>query len=886
MIRPFLEIVAEDILKKHGTNLAHTAVVFPNKRAALFMNEHLARMSKGPIWSPAYTTISDLFKENATLQVADDIKLICLLHKSFVKCTGIDETLDHFWGWGQLLLTDFDDLDKNMADANQVFTNVENLHELDDASYLTEEQKETLRRFFANFSEEQSSHLKEVFLKLWSQIGNIYTEFNAMLKNEGLCYEGALYRQVAEHADSIPLSYDKYIFVGFNLLQKSEQRLFAALQKQGKALFYWDVDHYYLKDEQNEAGHYVRQYTGHFPNELPLNDKETYDNFSRKKKITYISATTENSQARYVTQWLHEQDRLNDGKQTVIVMCDERLLPAVIHQIPPQADGTPTKANVTTGYPLSSTPIATEVNDIFAHATTKDIVQLTSDAIEKVKAHAKEIATEDLLDKEASFKMYTLLNRISQLIAEGTLSIDPTTLSRIVRQLTQTTAIPFHGEPIEGIQVMGVLETRGIDFSHVLLLSCNEGNMPKSVNDASFIPYSIRKAHDLTTIDNKVAVYAYYFYRLLQRAEDITILYNSADTDGKMSEMSRFMLQLQIESNHDITTASLSTEQQSAQQAHAEINKTPKMMQRLSKRERFSPSTIGKYLRCPLSFYYYAIVGLKEPDDEEDDITSRDFGNIFHKSTELIYKPFMERGIEVTAQDIDQLLKEKSQSRIERIVDQAFKEEMKERLSQSGLQLINRDIIINYIKRQLRTDRQFTPFRIKGLELQVEGSFAGTNFYGFIDRLDEVTTPEGRRIRVVDYKTGGQAKSVPQDVEDIFNPASVGNTKHAEYYLQAFLYSLIVRRSAEHNKEQLPVSPALLFVRNSKSEGYDPTLCLKPEKALVKVVDIADYADDFEQSLSNLMSEIRDINTPFKPTSDKKRCENCAWKEICAINNS
>ena len=256
-MKTFLEYVAEDMLAKHGTNLSKTAVVFPNKRASLFFNELLAKQAGKPIWSPAYITISELFRAHSTLQVGDQIKLICDLHKCFVQTTGIDETLDHFYGWGQLLLADFDDIDKNMADAEKVFANVRNIHEFDDVSYLTEEQKSIIRKFFSNFTDNHDTELKQRFLQLWSHFHDIYKRYNECLLQQGLAYEGALYRQVACD-ETTTFDYDQYIFVGFNLLQKVEQRLFQRLQQQGKARFYWDYDHYYMAE--NEAGYYIRQY--------------------------------------------------------------------------------------------------------------------------------------------------------------------------------------------------------------------------------------------------------------------------------------------------------------------------------------------------------------------------------------------------------------------------------------------------------------------------------------------------------------------------------------------------------------------------------------------------------------------------------------------------
>ena len=352
-MKTFLEYVAEDIIRKYGSNLAHTAVIFPNKRARLFFNEYLAKAVNGPMWSPAYLTISELFRKHSDKVVADPIKLVCDLHKTFVEVTGMTESLDHFYSWGQIMLADFDDIDKNMADASLVFKNVRDIHELDDITYLTTEQKEMLKHFFTNFSDDKQSELKKRFLSLWQHFHDIYLRFNRRLADNNEAYEGALYREVASN-DDIDFGYERYIFVGFNLLQTVEQRVFSRLKKEGRAVFYWDFDKYYMSINgiQNEAGHYISKYLSEYPNALDSDNDYIYGNFNKPKKITYISAPTENVQASYSRQWLEQDNRLDGGRETAIVLCNEQLLQAIVHNIPDKAE----KVNITTGYPLAQSP--------------------------------------------------------------------------------------------------------------------------------------------------------------------------------------------------------------------------------------------------------------------------------------------------------------------------------------------------------------------------------------------------------------------------------------------------------------------------------------------------------------------------------------------------
>ncbi|MCR5130943.1 MAG: PD-(D/E)XK nuclease family protein [Prevotella sp.] len=945
----FLSRVSSDLMDKFGTNLSRVAVVFPNKRAALFMNEHLARKAGRPIWSPVYMTISELFRKHSETEIADPIKLVADLHKVYTSITGKDETLDQFFSWGQLLISDFDDIDKNMADASKVLANIADLKELDDLSYLNEEQKALLKRFFNNFAVDPNTELKHRFLQIWSNLYKIYTTFNEKLQSQNLAYEGALYCKVACQ-EELPLDYDSYVFVGFNMLQKVEQHLFSRIKREGKAYFYWDFDHYYMKG--NESGHFIRQYLEQFPNELP-NDDPVYDNLSKQKDITYIAATTETAQARYVAQWLSEEgkERIKDGRSTAIVLCDESLLQTVVHCLPEEVK----KVNITTGYPLSQSPFAALLNlliglqtdgynrqnsyyrlsyvlKVLRHPYACHICEQNLDMIEMLTSKNifrpkrqifEEYANADLLftniyDQEESptlmlsrwltdilmhigtqtkhledpffqeslFRTYTLANRLQGLIASGDLEIDIVTFRRLFWQLLQGTTIPFHGEPAEGLQIMGVLETRNLDFDHILILSCNEGNMPKGVNDSSFIPYAVRKAYGLTTIDHKVAIYAYYFHRLIQRASDITITYNHATEDGNRGEMSRFMLQFMVEnSQQQIRQAVLRATNDTMMGMPKPIKKDEKIQKKLATITQLSPTAIAHYLRCQLQFYFERIAMLKEPDNtEDDDIDNRVFGNIFHRAAQLIYdkmqSPIQKSAIEAVLNDA---------SALSRVVDQAFNENLfnssytptseDPEANYNGLQLINRNVIIFYLKQLLKIDMQLAPFSIVDCEFKVytdDGDYP-VRIKGVVDRMDKVSMSDGSEcIRVVDYKTGSRTQQPIDSVEDIFRPEFV-TKRHTDYYLQTMLYASIISKDDNLNPQHLPVSPALLFIQHTTAKDYDPRLEINKQR----VADVGVYANDFKEQLQNLIKEMLNPDTDFTPTDDKRRCESCPFKKTC-----
>ena len=974
--KTFLEYVSEDIINKWGTNLSRVAVVFPNKRAALFMNEHLARYAQQPMWSPAYITISDLFRRHSDLQVGDSIKLICDLHKSFIKCTGLTESLDHFYGWGQLLLADFDDIDKNMADADKIFCNLKDIHELDDISYLDDEQRDMLNRFFANFSDDHESELKRRFLSLWSHFSDIYHDYNARLSQQGLGYEGAVYREVATK-DDLTFKYDRYIFVGFNLLQQVEQKLFARLKKMGKAYFYWDFDEYYMPRHKTssatDAGHYISMYLEHFPNELDSRSMDIYGNMRKPKLISYLTAATENIQARYVSQWLRGQQRYKDGRHTAVVMCDENILLPVMHSLPNEAD----KVNITSGFPLGMTPVASLISELFdlytsgsinssgryrtflvskvlthpyahyiseeaktifqklkdEHIFYPDRLQLTMNdedeglsllfpkstnftaidnspnapiinigniaLLQQIGALIKRVGVKakdesDALFQESLFRMYTIINRLEQLASSGDMDVDITTLRRLTKQLITTTTIPFHGEPVVGIQIMGVLETRNLDFDHVLLLSCNEGNMPKGVNDASFIPYSIRKAHGLTTIDNKVAIYSYYFHRLLQRAHDVTIVYNNTTDNGQTGEMSRFMLQLMVDGTHKISHFNLLAQNATSPLVTKAITKDANIQQMLDSMTSISPSAINRYIMCPLIFFYQDVVKILQPDCDDDTVDSRMFGNIFHKAAQFIYENVASRKGIVEKTHLQKYLNDKKL--MESVVDRAFNEELFKLPASAaanttrppeynGLQIINRNVIIEYLQQLLKTDQRLAPFTILGIEKKaynyivfetMDGTKRKLSIGGVIDRLDLVTdkaTGE-QTIRVIDYKTGSPLKSTIKNMEEVFAGLS---SKHSDYYLQTFLYAFIVNNSSKLNPSRNNVSPALLFIKQASNEDYDPVLDIDAHR----ISDIGIYQAEYMKLLKEKLCEIFSKEVPFTPTENSGKCKNCTYRKLC-----
>lgn len=954
----FLKLVAADLYKHTEGNLAHTAVVFPNKRAGLFFNEYLAQESESPIWSPAYVSISELFRSLSPWEVGDPVKLVCELYKIFRRETQSTETLDDFYFWGEMLISDFDDADKNKVDTDKLFSNLQDLRNImDDYTFIDDEQEEAIRQFFQNFSIERRTALKERFISLWDVLGNIYKGFRESLASQNIAYEGMMYRHVIEHLDVDKLPYEKYVFVGFNVLNKVEHTLFTQLKDAGKAVFYWDYDEFYMKENRqavtHEAGEFIRRNLRDFPSPL---SGELFKNLSKPKEVHYIASSTENAQARYLPQWIRN-NLTTPEKETAVVLCNEALLQPVLHSLPAEVK----HVNITMGFPLSQTPVYSfliallelhthgfnfksgrytfqSVVTLLKHPYTRQLTgqaellekELTrnnrfyplpgelgkdefftrlftplsgnlnlcirlSETLQQVAGiyQANTSGTEDTdafnqLYRESLFKAYTTINRFRTLIEEDELTVQSETFRRLLVKVLSATNIPFHGEPAIGMQVMGVLETRNLDFRHLVLLSVNEGQLPKSGGDSSFIPYNLRKAFGMTTIEHKIAVYAYYFYRLLQRAERITLMYNTSSDGLNRGEWSRFMLQFLIEWPHPITRQFLEAGQSPQGTSPITVEKTPDVMRRMQSlfdvranpKAKFSPSALNYYLDCPLKFYYRYVAGLSAPDEVSAEIDSATFGSIFHYAAEHIYKDLTTHGKVINKEALETLLR--NEVKLQDYVDTAFKKlffnvPQNEKPEYNGVQLINSAVIARYLKQLLQNDLRYAPFTFIASEMEVDEPIdiqtpkgvIKSRIGGIIDRMDS----KDGTLRIVDYKTGGDADTPPH-VESLFIP----DKKRSNYVFQTFLYAAIMCRK----QPTMKIAPALLYIHRAATETYSPVIQMgEPRKPKEAVEDFSKYEKEYRERLQGLLEEIFNPEKSFTQTEIIEKCTYCDFKALC-----
>ena len=958
-MEPFLKTVAEDLYSKYGAQgggLADITVVFPNRRARLFFDDWLSACSTQPVWSPQYTTIEDLFRSQSDLRPADRIEMVTLLHKIYQEELHTEESLDSFWSWGELMLADFDDVDRNLAPADQLFSLLREQRELSDTSFLTDEQRKAIVQFFGEMKNSKPTTLKKNHTAIWSILGNIYERFRELLSEKGIGYSGMIQRRVIESIDTDRLTARKYAFVGFNSLDKAEKALFRAIQGAGKALFYWDYDPAYTDSNiRHEAGRFLRDNLKEFSNELPA---EVFQS-THKAKLTIVETSTDNAQARFIPQWLGSLNVEKAGKETAIVLADENLLQPVLHSIPQERIN---NVNITMGYQLSETSLYSLVsalldmqrlaarnkgrysiqtlNRVLGNPMTAalskdapsileelrksrrmfpDTDSLTGDSalavlltpttdnlsllqylLNVLKAFVPVIRERDddtlfqPLNQEALYRIYTQINRLHSLVEQGNLQLQTETLCRLIRSILSSTTVPFHGEPAVGMQIMGLIETRNLDFKNVLLLSAQEGTLPKSGQNASFIPYNIRLAFGLTTIQDKSAVSSYNFHHLIQRADNVTMVYNgNADAPGiGKGQISRYLLQL-IVSGRDIERRLLKSDRADSAPAVLSVSKTPEVLEQLCntyQETALSPSALNKYMDCKLKYYLAQIAGLKKPNDTDTEIDYAMFGTLFHKSAELAYNELASKddGI-ITREAIESLLNDKK--RLIGFVQEAFTIDYfdKKKIAlddYSGIQTINYEVIAQYLRQILQMDADlYAPFKYEASEskqyelpIQVDdplnkGSQYTVRLKGIIDRMDS----KDGILRIVDYKTG-KDKGTPKSINDLFPP-----TKYKYRNSQAFqilYYAYIMSHQDKYSAHKL--APVLLFTRSSSKPTKEDIYFSIGNNVIYDFK--TQCGQEFEEKLKNTISELFNPDIAFDPTDDEEACKNCDFKNLCGRN--
>jgi len=952
----FIKYITQDLYSRYGSGISDLCIVFPNRRAGLYFKKYLSELTDKPLWAPATTTINELFQQISGLAIADNMKLLFELYNIYKKVKKSDESFDDFYFWGEMMLNDFDDIDKYLVNPEDLFKNLKSLKSIQDQfNYLTPEQVEAIKQFWSSFDPGKNSQHQDEFISIWNVLLEIYRLFNNHLNQSGIAYEGMMYRKVAEMvtgSQKIDFQHKKYVFVGFNALNHCEKKLFEHLQNNKLADFYWDYDESYIQNKHHEAGFFLRENIKLFKQPQSIENKAVFNSLSENKNIEIISVPSDVGQAKIITQKLKlsNQNLTDSPNKTAIVLADEELLVPVLQSIPDSIE----QVNITMGYPVSNTPIYSLLEHIielqknarktdsatrFYHKNVLSVLshQYINNAFHKeaqqlvqfikknnrIVIGADELAVcnffaklftkiEDYIDlsdyllvilhqvynslktagsestihnasleKEYIYHIYLSINRIKDILKEQKAEIRIDTYICLLRKIIRNLRVPFTGEPLSGLQVMGILETRLLDFENLFITSVNEGILPKTEAALSFVPYNLRKGFGLPTIEHQDAIYAYYFYRLLQRAKNITLLYNSNSEGLQTGEMSRYLYQLKFESKNEITEKSVRYDINLSPAKEISIEKTEEVYQRLKRfvsgneeNKYLSPSALNNYLSCKLKFYFRYIAGLEEQDEITEEIDAPLFGNILHQSMDNLYHDF--KGKLVTSDDLNQLTK--NNELIEKSIDSAFQQEYfkNTKTDYTGKNIIIRQVIEKYVRRILKIDQKIAPFEIISLEdkyeIEIPVNANNTKLLvklgGKIDRVDK----KDKRIRIIDYKTGSD-KLEYKNIESLF---SEKKEDRRSAVFQTFLYARFYK---EQNKPDLTIVPGVYSVRKLFDKDFDYRIKNKEDK--IKIDDYSMVEQEYMQNLSKLLHSVFDKQQAFTQTDDTRTCEYCPYRKIC-----
>lgn len=959
-MKPFLYQIASLFYTTYKAQISRFVFVFPNRRTGLFFQKYLSEVSPKPLFSPTILTINDLFVQLSGKQTADRISMLFKLYKIYLYHSGSTETFDEFLYWGEMLLNDFDDVDKYMADARMLFTNVTDLREIEnDFSFLSPEQIAAIRTFWSSFYPKGDSPNQTEFLAVWKTLYTLYNEFRETLAAENKGYEGMIFREVVEQLEQNTcrdLPYEKIVFVGLNALSVAEERFLIQLQKRGIADFYWDYASPKVKDRNNKASYFVERNLRQFPSQLVL---EQDSEVTSETKIDVIGIPSGIGQAKHVYNILNDLCKEGDmdaeeALRTAVILPDEHLLIPVLNAIPEQIK----RINVTMGYPLAGTPIASLMEFILAlqknvryvnrqptfyfrdvlpilnhrYVTVTSpviITQLVKDIVENNKIHiaytelnktpllsilftpittvesfsdyliqvlqvlnkmmtnkTEEEEEEETtqrtndIEQEFIFHYFATVNRMKEVIQEANIEMKIETYFRLLKRMTETITIPFKGEPLSGLQIMGVLETRALDFDRIIILSMNEGIFPLKKAANSFIPYNLRRGFGLPTYEHQDSVWAYHFYRLIYRANHISLLYDTRNNGLQTGEVSRFVHQLRYHYEEPIQNKLIVYNVASSKTPALQINKTEAVMAQLATYQQggkrmISASAINTYLDCPLKFYFSVLEGLQEEKEVSETIESDVFGSILHKVMEMLYKPLC--GKLVTA-DLLKIIRQ-DKITLSATINQAFAEVFFKTDTVrplTGQNYLIGEMIRKFVEKIIERDSKLTPFYYLESERKIKKTITLTDkreiqLKGIIDRVDKV----GNTIRIIDYKSGS-GTTLFSTIENLFNKEEKERSKAV---MQVFLYAWMYGVTSTENTLQ----PGIYYMRSLFSHTFNPGIFQRTEKRgkNEQVLDFADYYTEFEAGLRNCLDEIFGKETPFVQTKNTKNCSYCPFKTIC-----
>ncbi len=915
-------------------------IIFPTKRACQYFERALLKkLGKSNFWLPEIISIQEFLYQHVPYAIAPDDELLAILYPIQETKTALKQSFVDFYKWGKMMLKDFSEIDQYLVDSKHLFHYVKSLKSIDDDNELTSEQSQLLSQFWDTLPVDETSNLKRNFLKTWESLSEIYDAFRIVLEAKNIAYEGMAYRALLEQLESRKKKFVKRYFMlaGFNALSAFEERLFKHLSENYETKIFWDADEYYLKNRDLEAGLFIRRYQQLFSDKV---NHLVETNFGKsQKEVELVVAPLEISQIDYAIS-LVKHFKANE---TVIVLCDESLLYPLVNKLPQNID-----FNITMGYPLMLHPIQTLLryildfkkyrnerksisSTIFLKIIKHELLAryLNSDKIKLVEqravlygyldqkiieeifeahnlleiilskqknnqqflsaflAYLKVNGEKTQLDDQAVDKTIEAFEALVQSTSFGKINLEEEDLYKLMKQSIAGIKIPFNNASLDGLQIMGFLETRNLDFKNIVIVGATDNHLPGTNKSASFIPFSIRKALNLPTYQENDAIYGYHFYRLLQRAESITIM-SANSISGSPSQPSRFIEQIKYEWKQfenisirehvidiplpvELPTALVSIDKNAD-------NIEKKFEAYFQNEKQLSASALNVYVRCPFQFYLKYIAGLKEPEELVEAYDQRILGKIFHKVMELFYQPFLESKEWISSSSLENYYKG---LKFDDLLKQAFEIE-KIKYSKTtiiGQNVLVRDIILQFMKLLIQKDiASNQDFKIIGLEQKIEDIPLklenGQTVYmkSYIDRVDLVKDNDGSEyVRIIDYKTGKAAmnnpktRSAEKPLNEYFS-AYFKNDKIKEG-LQGYFYAWIYHQKYPNRKLKVgfysgkQLSKGLLMLRNG--ETLTDSLLM-----------------EFQMHLKLALSEMFNVLIPFTQNEDESAYEYSAYKVL------
>lgn len=977
----FLYQVAKQYIDYESENLHRYCFVFPNKRSGLFFYKYLDELTTEISIMPNVTTISDFISELSPFVEASRHELLFLLYQCYTEIlmnSGINDEeipdFDRFIYWGDMILNDFNDVDKYCVDPRELFSNVNNLKQIN-SNYLTDEQREVLKHYFAfvpeadeqeqfwthiNVDSTNATHTQK-FKKIWMVLYELYTKFSKRLNSRGLSYSGMNYRFVAKEIKhcNINLNYKRYIFVGFNVLSTTEMQIFSALQTQNIADFYWDYNENTFGPKDNNAHFFVKKYKNLYKSRYTLDIKPVEQNINI---IGVPSTVGQIKEACNILTDLEKEKKLSvqNAINTALVLPDESLFLYLLHTLPCQFSD----VNITMGYPLRNAVMSVIIRAIvsmqlrartlkgnitFFHEDIKQLISIPliksffTDECEKITSiieeehlfnidhsllcdkfpHLTHIFTpitdtynintvcdyfdnlflffENIFNQNETNNKINLqyiayyrhsLKQIKRMVENYNIKMQHKTFINLVERSLLLQTINFEGEPLKGLQIMGMLETRALDFENVIIVSMNERTYPGKHYSKTFIPQSLRKGYGMSTIKHQECMLAYYFYRLISRAKNIYLLYDARGKHSRNGAQSTYLRQLSL-LGKGVKQSIISYDVFLNNFKGDFVVKDEQIMQKLEcyRRKKESPNTdnsnakylsassINSYIKCPISFYLEYVENIHIKDEVVDYIDESQYGTIIHHIAELIYSNLLRTDQSISSNDLEKLANGSRDNELRTIIAKSINKHYNKIGDNNPTPLIGEmkvlgEVILYQLHNFFREEQKFTPFKYIAGEEKVKGSYdVGDpdylyNLTAIIDRIDETN----EYIRVVDYKTGTEITEI-KNLDELVSSATKDKL-HAKAMFQLFLYSDFYNQKYVCSK---PIQPLIYLLKKLSIDGFN-LLSINNET----VYSINPYIPDFRKILKEkVLDPLFDINTPFHISENPKSCTYCKFTEFC-----